>query len=439
MQDLFDRVPEFDRFVDIVITPAGQAQLAIVAAAIYCGLWIARKVFQRFFSSHPERYDQLLPYALFRMVLPLSAAAFTGLAFLIARYAIDQPHSLLVVASITLFWLAVIRIVAALVRNVLPTGKLERSTEHFLSSILWLFYLSHLLGFNELLIVWMESISFAVGKTKLNLLMILSGIFWVAVIMFGAMWVSRTLDRRVMTLNHLDMSLRIVISKLARTLLMVGAVLIALPIVGIDLTVLSVFGGALGVGLGFGLQKIASNYVSGFIILLDRSVQVGDRVTIGDRTGNITQITARYVVIRSGDGTEALIPNENFIANTVVNQSYSDKSIWQSASVGVAYGTDLELALKILVEAAESVPRILKDPAPTAFVVGFLDSSINLTVGYWIGDPENGLMGPKSALNLAIWRAFEQHGVQIPFPQHEVRMLSPASPPPTHSEPHPLP
>jgi len=271
------------------------------------------------------------------------------------------------------------------------------------------------------------------------LLMILSGIFWVAVIMFGAMWVSRTLDRRIMTLNHLDMSLRIVISKLARTLLMVGAVLIALPIVGIDLTVLSVFGGALGVGLGFGLQKIASNYVSGFIILLDRSVQVGDRVTIGDRTGNITQITARYVVIRSGDGTEALIPNENFIANTVVNQSYSDKSIWQSASVGVAYGTDLELALKILVEAAESVPRILKDPAPTAFVVGFLDSSINLTVGYWIGDPENGLMGPKSALNLAIWRAFEQHGVQIPFPQHEVRMLSPASPPPTHSEPYPLP
>lgn len=265
--------------------------------------------------------------------------------------------------------------------------------------------------------------------------MILSGIFWVAVIMFGAMWVSRTLDRRVMMLSHLDMSLRIVISKLARTLLMVGAVLIALPIVGIDLTVLSVFGGALGVGLGFGLQKIASNYVSGFIILLDRSVQVGDRVTIGDRTGNITQITARYVVIRSADGTEALIPNENFIANTVVNQSYSDKAIWQSASVGVAYGTDLELALKVLIEAANSVPRILKDPAPAAFVVDFLDSSINLTVGYWIGDPENGLLGPKSALNLAIWRGFEQHGIQIPFPQREVRMVSQVSPPATLSEP----
>lgn len=236
--------------------------------------------------------------------------------------------------------------------------------------------------------------------------------------MLAALWVSRLIDKRIMLISHVDLSFRIVISKLVRTGMIIAAVLIALPIVGIDLTVLSVFGGALGVGLGFGLQKIASNYVSGFIILLDRSVRIGDRVTVdgaGSRTGIIQEITSRYVVLRQADGTEALIPNETLISNTVVNTSYSDRSVWQSLEIGVAYGSDLRQVMALMVEATTSSPRVLQDPAPTAFVTAFADSSINLTLGYWVGDPENGLLGPKSAINLAIWDKFVEHGIQIPF------------------------
>jgi small-conductance mechanosensitive channel len=172
---------------------------------------------------------------------------------------------------------------------------------------------------------------------------------------------------------------------------------------------------------------VASNYVSGFIILLERSVRIGDRVTIDNRTGYITQITARYTVLKGMDGTEMLVPNEALIANTVVNQSYSDPSLWFALPVQVAYGTDLDHALAVLVEAAKSVPRVMTDPEPSAFVVAFADSGINLEVGIWCADPDKGLLGLKSDVNLAIWRRFNQAGIHIPFPQREVRVQPPVA------------
>jgi small-conductance mechanosensitive channel len=193
--------------------------------------------------------------------------------------------------------------------------------------------------------------------------------------------------------------------------------------VGIDLTVLSVFGGALGVGLGFGLQKIASNYVSGFIILLDRSIRIGDRLMVDNRVGYVSKITSRFVVLKSADGSEALVPNDTLIANTVINQSYTDKSLWISLPIQVAYGTDLHQALALLCQAA-SHPRVKTDPAPSAFVVAFADSGINLEVGLWVSDPENGMLSLRSDINLRIWQLFSQHGIQIPYPQREVHVLN---------------
>ena len=203
---------------------------------------------------------------------------------------------------------------------------------------------------------------------------------------------------------------------------MLAAILFALPAVGIDLTVLSVFGGALGVGLGFGLQKIASNYISGFIILMDRSVSLGDLVTIDSHTGQLTKMTARYVVVRSLTGTESIIPNDTLITSTVVNQSYTDKRVRQSINIQVGYDSDLELAMRLMEEAAVRQPRILKEPAPKALLLRFADSGVELELGFWVDDPQAGTLRLKSDLQLEIWQAFRQQQIEIPYPQRVVRM-----------------
>jgi small-conductance mechanosensitive channel len=204
--------------------------------------------------------------------------------------------------------------------------------------------------------------------------------------------------------------------------LIVLAVLIGLPMVGIDLTTLSVFGGALGVGLGFGLQKIAANYISGFIILLDRSIRIGDLIAVGQERGQVSRITTRYTVLKGQTGIEAIVPNEVLVGSVVQNESFSDTRVRISLPVQVAYGTDLDQAMTILVEAAAQ-PRVLAEPAPRAFVMAFADSGINLELAFWVEDPEAGTQQLRSDINLAIWRGFQMAGIAIPFPQREVRII----------------
>lgn len=414
---------DFDALCAAMQTTAGLTELLIGVVCLGVGLWLTRYAYRRWFLSHPDRYDRFFPYVAFRLVLPLSSQLLLVLSSMVWVLVLrHRPHVLLAFAAM-LFWMAAIRLVTALIREALPRGRFERQTENFLSTVLWLAFVTWAIEFDDVVLGWMDSVSFRVGKTHLDLTMILSALLWVSVILILALWVSRALERRLMRLSEVDLSMRIVIAKLSRTALIVTAVLIALPIVGIDLTVLSVFGGALGVGLGFGLQKIASSYVSGFIILLDRSIRIGDRLMVDNRVGYVTKITSRFVVLKGLDGTEALVPNDTMIANTVINQSYSDKKIWSSVTIGVAYGTDLDLALRLLVQAANQ-PRVQSDPGPRGYVVAFADSSINLEVGFWVLDPENGFLNLKSDINLAIWRLFAAHGIQMPFPQREVRLLN---------------
>ncbi|MER2505744.1 MAG: mechanosensitive ion channel domain-containing protein, partial [Azonexus sp.] len=180
----------------------------------------------------------------------------------------------------------------------------------------------------------------------------------------------------------------------------------------------------LGVGLGLGMQKIASNYVSGFIILLDRSIRLGNVVQVGTDVGQVTRITTRYTVLKNTTGTECIVPNDVLISSVVQNQTYSDTRLRLATTVGVAYGTDLDLAMRLMAEAASSQQRVLADPAPRALLTLFGDSSIQLELGFWIADPEAGKGGVTSDVNLAVWRAFRDHGIEIPFPQREVRMLN---------------
>jgi small-conductance mechanosensitive channel len=216
----------------------------------------------------------------------------------------------------------------------------------------------------------------------------------------------------------------VVLGRLAKAILSVLALLFSLSMVGIDITALSVFGGALGVGLGLGLQKIASNYVSGFIILLDRSIRIGNVIAVDATTsGVVTQITTRYTVARSLSGTEVIIPNEYLVANIVKNQSFTDTRVRIAIPVQVAYGTDLELAMRLIEDAACGQNRVLADPPPKALLTLFADSGINLELGLWIADPQEGTGLVRSEINLAIWRTFRQNGIDIPFPQREVRLI----------------
>ncbi|TCW34005.1 mechanosensitive ion channel family protein [Gulbenkiania mobilis] len=403
-------------------TVDGLIELVLGLVCGLAGWWTARLVYKRWFFGHPERYDRFLPYIGFRIVFP-------GVGFLLSFavlvvWALPLGRAALVLPAITamLFWLAAIRLVTAVIRQAFPHHRYERSTEHFLASLLWVAFISWAIGFDDVVLDWLDAIALPVGKTRLSLLTILNGLVWVSIIMVVALWVSRLFESRLMRLKHLDLNLRIVFSKLARTLFIIVAVLVALPIVGIDLTVLSVFGGALGVGLGFGLQKIASNYVSGFIILLDRSIRIGDRLMIDTRVGYVEKITARHTVLKLLDGSEALVPNEVLIGNTVINQSYTDKRISTSLALQVAYGTDLDLALRILVETADS-PRIQQDPPPTAFVTAFADSGINLELYMWVLDPENGFLGLKSEIYRRVWKAFEAQGIEVPYPRRDIHLF----------------
>lgn len=377
-------------------------------------------------SRHPHaepsatRAAQLGQRGLKRVAFPLSALVLV----LVARPLLAQWHhvNLLSLAVPLLLSMAVIRSVFFVLRLSF-SGPWLGSFERSFAGLAWTVVALYITGLLPELIDLLESVSFTVGKQRLDLWMILQGIATVLITLLVALWAGGIIEARLMAAPGLDSNLRIVFARLARAVLILLAVLVGLPVVGIDLTTLSVFGGALGVGLGFGLQKIAANYVSGFIILLDRSIRIGDLITVGQDRGQVTRITTRYTVLKGLTGVEAVVPNEVLVSSVVQNESYSDTRVRITLPVQVAYGTDLERAMTLMVGAAAAQERVLTDPPAKAFVMAFADSGINLELGFWVGDPEEGTQQLRSDINVAIWRAFQAEGIEIPFPQREVRIL----------------
>jgi len=319
--------------------------------------------------------------------------------------------------------LLLVRFSLYLLRHVFARNSVIRSFERTISTLVWGGLALHISGLLPDVIAFLENVTFHLGTQKLSLWLVFQGLFWVVITLLAVMWLSGVIEARLMRAESLHSSLRVVFSRLTTALLVVIAVIMVLPLVGIDLTVLTLFGGAIGVGLGFGLQKIASNYVSGFIVLLDRSIRMGDLITVDNFYGEVKNITTRYVVVRALDGREAIIPNELLIATTVLNHSYSNRQIRLGLDLQIAYRSDIQRAMQLMEEAARKHPRALADPPPTAFLIRFADSGIDLDLGVWIGDPENGTLSIRSEIYLDIWRAFREAGIEIPFPQREVRIL----------------
>ena len=360
-----------------------------------------------------------------RLAFPMTAMALAA----VASFALKPFFhvNLLKVAMPLLGSMALVRAIVYVLRRTFPRATWLAAWEKVLATVIWGWLALYITDVAPLVIDALEQVSFSVGKQRIDLWMILHGVVTVFLTVVIALWLGGLLESRLMG-TELDSSLRIVAVRVAKALLTVFAILVSLSLVGIDMTALSVFTGALGVGLGLGLQKIASNYVSGFIILLDRSIHIGDIIQVDANTGGaVSQITTRYTVLRNPAGIEFIVPNENLVSNVVQNQSYSDSRVRVATALGVAYDTDLDLATRLLREVAAAHPRVLAEPAPAVALVRFGDSSIDLELGFWIEDPEAGTGNVRSDINFALWRAFREHGVEIPFPQREVRLLNPAA------------
>jgi len=339
-----------------------------------------------------------------------------------------QPVNLLRLATALIGSFALIRLAFYILRRAFVRGGKISPTqllfERGFSTLVWAGVALHITGLLPELLELLGQTLLPIGKSHVSVLAILQAAVFVVITLVVALWIGATLEARLSHVDGIHPSLRMALVRLGKSVLIVVAVLFSLSLVGIDLTVLSVFGGALGVGLGLGLQKIVSNYVSGFIILLERSLAIGDVVTVDKYTGAIQEINTRYTTLRGGDGVEAIIPNEMLLSNAVQNQYLSDRSIRQATVVTVGYESDIDQVLQLLLDTTAGVARVNTHPAPTVFLMNLGADGLVLEVGFWIDDPENGKINVLSEVNIAILRALREQGVNIPFPQREVRLIN---------------
>ena len=373
-------------------------------------------------GEHPMPSFKKLTFSTIRRILFPITASILVLIMLGVLQALKQPVQLLNIAISLLLSLAGIRLLVFFLRKGFTATPLLKAWENIISTLIWFVVALYLLDWLPSVTQTLDSFAFKLGATRISVLSVLNFIVLSAVLFTLAMWLSNYVERRVRASKHLNASLQVGLAKFLKFFLIAMAILVALDAVGINLTALTVFGGALGVGLGFGLQRITSNFISGFILLFDRSIKPGDVISIGDKFGWVQELRARYIVVMDRDGVETLIPNENLVTSDVINWSYSNPNVRLKIPVSISYGDNPEQALGLLNEAANNCNRVLTDPPPVARLMEFGDNGIHLELRIWISDPQNGISNVRSDLNLAIWRLFKQAGITIPFPQRDVHV-----------------
>lgn len=320
-----------------------------------------------------------------------------------------------VVVSLVNAWI-VIRLITQFVR--------EEVWARFIAVVVWIIAALNILGFLQPALELLDGIALKIGQVRVTALGVIEGLFYLTLLLWLANISANLLERRINKLPNLTPSMQVLFSKLLKIVLVIFAVFVAINSVGIDLTALAVFGGALGVGIGFGLQKIVSNFISGIILLMDRSIKPGDTIGVAGTYGWIQSLGARYVSVVTRDGIEHLIPNEELIVTRVENWSFSGKRVRLKIPVGVSYGTDVHHAIALCIEATEGLDRIVSDPKPVCLLKGFGDSSVDMEIRFWISDPQGGVSNIKSAVLLRVWDLFHENGIEIPFPQRDLHLRS---------------
>ena len=314
--------------------------------------------------------------------------------------------------------LAVIRFGVKVLQVAFKTSPVVRLLEQTISWTAWIAMVLWVSGLLPILLDELDQITWKVGNAKLSVLTMIQGVLSAGVVLIVALWISQAIESRLLkTATGGELSLRKAVSNATRAILVFVGILVALAVVGIDLTALSVLGGAIGVGIGLGMQKLAANYVSGFVILAERKLRIGDNVKVDGFEGAITDINARYTVIRSLVGRESIVPNEMLISNRVENLSLADPQVWQSTLVTVAYDSDVELVMRLLTQAALSQPRVLREPAPLIALSNFTPDGLEFTICYWLADPEKGQLNLRSLINLEVFKLLTAHQIEIPYPQ----------------------
>ncbi len=332
---------------------------------------------------------------------------------------IDWPDSDRLLSTALL--LALAWLVISVVSNVLRSRLLGR----IFAVVGWLYVAAAILGIADDIGAVLESLAFTFGTRRLSLAWLLQLIAVFGVLLWLAFSIGNFLDHRIQRIEELTPSLRILLGKVLRVTLLVAAALIALSGLEIDLTVFAVFAGALGVGIGFGLQKVISNFICGIVILLDRSIEPGDTISLADTFGWVKELRARFVSVVTRDGREYLIPNEDFITTQVINWSYTDELVRLDVKFRASYDADPHEVRRLAIDAAASVPRIVESKPPVCWLTGFGEFSLEYVLRFWIRDPQQGLVGIQGTVLLAIWDKLKENGIPIPLPQREITMKTP--------------
>jgi small-conductance mechanosensitive channel len=407
------------------VGPTQLAILAVVTIVVVAGVVLGR----RWYVNRPDGGARFIVADAFAVITPyLIGLLIVGLARLPLATK-HQPTEWLDIAWTLLALLALIRLLAFLLRLSIGHGSRIKAWELRVTLIAWVLVSTQLLGWLEAIVTTLDSIGLSKGAARITIWSVLRAFATVTIFVVVSVWIARWIDRRISSIQELAPSTRIGIGKFAYAFLIGFGVLMGLQASGVDLTALTVFSGAIGLGLGFGLQAIAANFVSGFVLLIDRSIKPGDVISFTGTTGTSTtgfgwveELRGRHIVIRDRDGVATLVPNQNVITNPLINWSYGHPRVRLRLPVRVGYHDDVELALKLLLDAAAH-PRILRDPPAVARLLEFAEYGMEIELRFWIGDPAEGVNNVRSDVNRRIWALFRENGISIPPAQREIRIL----------------
>ncbi|HEV7613052.1 MAG TPA: mechanosensitive ion channel domain-containing protein [Steroidobacteraceae bacterium] len=435
MSELMQRIAAF---FEILSTRNVLMEIAVVALCLLVGWFVSTAL-----HEHHRRRRIKTPAALtwnyfssqgsvvaMPAILALTLVLVARTTMLAAHYDV----SMLDAAARLIGFYVIVRIVVLLFTASLGNKSWMQHWENRATLLIWLIIASEYLGWLDPIISTLDSIGMATGKSRITLWSVMKLLFTLTLFVLVAAWISRWVERRLKKLSTLAPSTRIGIAKFSNAFLIGLSILLGLNAAGVDLTALTVLTGAVGLGLGFGLQSIAANFVSGFVLLMDRSIKPGDVISLSGQSGTSTEnfgwvqeLRGRYVVVRDRDGVEMLVPNQQLISNAVINWSYTDPRIRLKLPIRVSYRDDPEVALGILLTACEGQARVLADPAPVSRLMHFSDSGIELELRFWISDPQEGVNNVRSEVNRAIWRLFKEHKITIPVAQREIIVHSGSS------------
>ena len=403
----------FDRLIQDFEQSSTLQELAVLVICIGLAWLLTRSFYRHRDDGKPSVWFGKTAWggALFPLLALLLTAA--------ARMAVEhyQPVFLLRLAVQILLSLAVIRLVARVLAKTFPNSTLVRLVERIFSWLAWGVAVLGILGVLPQVMAQLDAVQFAFGKTSISVLELLQGAISVGMVMLVVLWISTTFEQRVIDDLVKDLSMRKMAVNLTRMLLITIGLLVALSLVGVDLTALSVLGGAFGVGLGFGMQKIASNYVSGFLVLIERALRIGDNVRVDGFEGRITDIRTRYTVIRASNGRESIVPNETLITQRVENLTDADQKFNLTTQIVVGADSDVSQVREVLKNAALAQDRVLAKPEPSVFLVNFAADGLEFSLSFYINDPINGQANVKSAVNIAVLEGLRAAKIDIPFPQ----------------------